>query len=161
MPSINWLTFVITIPQSYLTLEGGTIYNLDTNQFRMDLRDLEDNEDGMSHPNTHIHNTEVVIAGTTNSRQVLIQSPYSIEFEDGQYTVKILGSNNNIHDVGAGILVQNQVQVIPGNSVGLATPLGKEEVRDAMTDDPSDGEAISDSSIDAKLQQAIDAAIIF
>jgi hypothetical protein len=46
---------------------------------------------------------------------------FSIEYDDsgGAYSVRLSGSNNNLFDVEAGILVQNTVQVIAGNSAGL------------------------------------------
>jgi hypothetical protein len=51
---------------------------------------------------------------------VEILAPYSVEFTpDSQYSVRLAGANNNIFDVEGGILVQNQVQVIPTNSAGL------------------------------------------
>lgn len=117
--AVNHLTKVISIPKADLTLISGTIYSLDSNQFRLDLKDWEDSEYGMAMPTTHNHNTEVTIAGITYARTIEIINGYSLEFEDGQYTVIIEGSNNNFHDVLNGILVQNQVQVIPTNSAGL------------------------------------------
>ena len=159
MPSIDWTTFVITIPQSYLTLVSGTFYSLDTDQFRRDLRDIEDNTDGIVHPITHNHNTEVTVAGTTLARQVLVLNPYSIEFEDGQYSVQLTGSNNNIFDVAAGILNQNQVQVIPGNSAGLTAVLTPQSIRDAMALALSDTAVIEVGSIDRKIKNAKNAAL--
>jgi len=117
--SITYATFVIYVPKTYLTLESGTIYTLDSDVLRLDLKDLEDDEEGIAHPDTHRHNPEVTIAGVTYAKTIEIINGYSIEFEDGQYTVIIEGSNNNFHDVLNGILVQNQVQVIPTNSAGL------------------------------------------
>ena len=108
--AVNHLTKVISIPKADLTLISGTIYSLDSNQFRLDLKDWEDSEYGMAMPTTHNHNTEVTIAGITYARTIEIINGYSLEFE---------GSNNNFHDVLNGILVQNQVQVIPTNSAGL------------------------------------------
>lgn len=121
MISIDWVTYVITIPQSYLTQIEGTLYELDTNQFRLDLKAIEASLEGMPHPKTHIHNTQVTVAGTTYARTVVLLAPYSITFEDGQYSVRLVGSNNNIFDIQNGILNQNYVQVIPGNSGGLIT----------------------------------------
>ena len=118
MISINPQTYVITIPQADLTLDSGTLYRFDTNQFRKDLKDWEDSIEGMSHTKTHDHVTEITIAGTTYARFIVILAPYSVEFEDGIYSVILEGSNSNIWDVGAGVLVQNQVQVIPTNSAG-------------------------------------------
>ena len=117
--SVNWATKVISIPQADLTHVSGTIYELDTDWFRLQLKDLEDGEDGMPFPDTHVHNTEVTVAGITYARTVTIINGYTVTFEDGQYTIILTGSNNNIFDVANGILNQNQVQVIPTNSAGL------------------------------------------
>jgi len=117
--SIDPLTYVITIPQVDLTFVSGTLYNHDTEAFRLELKSWEDSNEGIVQPKTHNHNTEVTIVGTTYARSIEILPPYSIEYEDGQYTVVLIGSNNNIFDVANGILVQNQVQVIPSNSAGL------------------------------------------
>jgi len=123
--TIDWATKVISIPQADLTLVSGTLYELDTNAFRLELKNIEDGE-GMPFPDTHRHNTEVTVAGTTYARTLEIINGYSVEFEDGQYSVRLVGSNNNFFDVEAGILVQNQVQVIPGNSAGLVVAGGSE-----------------------------------
>lgn len=119
--SVTWGTKVINVLQADLTPISGTLYELDTDQFRKDLKSLEDGEDGMPFPDTHQHNTEVTVAGVTYARFIEIINGYSVTFEDGQYTVRLAGSNNNIFDVGNGILNQNQVQVIPGNAAGLIT----------------------------------------
>jgi len=119
--SIEWGTRIISVPQSYLTLISGTLYELDTDQFRLDLKDLEDDVEGMPFPDTHNHNTEVSVAGITYARVIEIINGYSITFEDGQYTVRLSGSNNNFFDVENGILNQNQVQIISTNSAGLQT----------------------------------------
>ena len=117
--SINWATKVISIPKNYLTLVSGTLYELNTFQFRLDLKSLEDDEAGVPFPDTHRHNTAVTIAGITYARFIEIINGYSITFENGQYSVRLAGSNNNFFDVENGILNQNQVQIIPGNSAGL------------------------------------------
>ena len=119
MISINWQTKVISIPQSYLTLISGVLYSLDTEQFRLDLKDLEDSEEGIPYLDTHRHVTETTIAGTTYARFIEIINGYSITFENGQYAVRLDGSNNNFFDIEAGILNVNNVQVIPTNSAGL------------------------------------------
>lgn len=116
---VNPSTYVITIPRADLTLVSGTLYTLDTDVFRGWLKDWEDSEEGIVHPKTHNHNTEYTVAGDTYARAVIVLPPYSITFENGQYSVKLTGSNNNIWDVQSGILNQNQVQVIPSNSAGL------------------------------------------
>lgn len=118
--TIDWgNTNVIDIPQADLTLISGTLFELDVNAFRLTLKDLEDDATGMPFTRTHNHNTEVTIVGVTYARFVEILTPYSVEFEDGSYSVSLTGANNNIFDVENGILVQNQVQVIGNNSAGL------------------------------------------
>jgi len=115
--TINWATKVINIPQDYLTDLGGGVYELDVNTFRLDLRDIEDNEDGIPFQYTHTHNTEVTLGGLTLSRVVEIIAPYTITFEDGQYAVNLVGANNNIADRTN----VNQVSVRSSNSAGMVT----------------------------------------
>lgn len=117
--SVNPLSYVISVPKADLTFVSGTLYTMNTDNFRLELKSWEDSEEGIIHPKTHNHNTTVEIVGITYARAISILAPYSVEFEDGQYTVVLEGSNNNIFDVAGGILVQNQVQVIPTNSGGL------------------------------------------
>jgi len=117
--SINWATREITIPKADLTLVTGSLYELDTDALRLELKDIEDSEEGIPFPDTHRHNTEVTVAGVTYARVIEIINGYSLTFEDGQYSVRLAGSNNNFFDVENGILNQNQVQVIPGNAAGL------------------------------------------
>lgn len=118
--SVDWSTKTINIPQSYLTLLSGTLYELDTNQLRLDLKALEaevvdSGAGGMAFDDTHRHSTEAVISGFVYSRTIEIINGYSIVFEDGQYAVNLAGSNNNILDV----TTRNQVSVGSQNSAGL------------------------------------------
>jgi hypothetical protein len=115
--SINWSTKIISVPKSYLTLVSGSVYELDTDQFRLDLKALEDDEVGIPHLDTHRHNTEVVLGGVTYSRFIEFINGYTITFEDDQYAVNLVGSNNNISDVTN----VNQVSIRSQNSAGLIT----------------------------------------
>lgn len=115
--SIDWNTLVISVPQADLTFVSGTLYELDTDAFRLELKSIEADEVGMPFLDTHQHNTEVTIAGVTYARTVEIINGYTVTFEDGQYAVKLVGSNNNIFDEG--IINRNQVSIIPTNSAGL------------------------------------------
>lgn len=113
-------TKVISVPQGDLTLVTGTLYSLDTDQFRKDVMALLASESYIWMDDAYIHNTEVTVAGTTYARTLEFINGYSIQFTpDSQWSVRLEGSNNNIFDVENGILVQNQVQVIPTNSAGL------------------------------------------
>lgn len=116
-PTINWTTKVITVPQSYLTLVSGSLYELNVNALRLSLKNIEDSEDGMSFPDTHRHNTQVTLAGVTYARTLEIINGYTVAFEDGQYTVRCVGANHNLADVK----VANQVALIVGNAAGLIT----------------------------------------
>lgn len=117
--SIDRLTSIIFVPKADLTLVSGTIHTFDTDQFRLNLKALEAAAPGIVFLKTHNHNTEITIVGTTYARFLEILAPYSVEFEDGQYTVILQGSNNNVFDVAGGILVQNQVQIVASNAAGL------------------------------------------
>lgn len=110
--------YEILVPRTDMTLVQSTpveIRELDTNAFRLILRDLDDDPNGRAWPITHDHNTDVDIDGINYARQVLIREPYTVTFEDGQYVVQIKGSNNNI----LGRTNKNQVSVSPSNSAGL------------------------------------------
>ena len=116
--SINWPTGVIYIPKADLTLTQSSpteIRELDINWFRLTLKDLEDDPDGMPFPKTHRHNTEVTVGGLTLARVVEILPPYTITFEDGQYAVNLVGANSNIGDR----VNVNQVSVRSQNSAGM------------------------------------------
>lgn len=115
--SIDPLTHVITIPQADLTPLGGSNYQLNVNTFRLALKDWEDNTEGIVQPKTHIHNTEVTLGGLTFARVVEILAPYTITFQNGQYSVNLVGANNNIADR----LNLNYVSVRSTNSAGLIT----------------------------------------
>lgn len=116
--SINWGTKVISVPQSYITPISGVRYSLDVNQFRLDLKDLEDSEEGMPFDKTHNHNTTVTVGGVTLARVVEIINGYTISFEDTgtPYMVRLDGANNNILDVTN--IIAN-VNVASTNSAGL------------------------------------------
>src|SRR3989338_9507542 len=113
--SINWATSVINVPQAYLTPLGGCVYELNVDTFRLDLKDIEDDSEGMPFTNTHIHNTEVTLGGLTFARVFEIIAPYTVTFEDGQYAVNLVGANNNISDRTN----VNQVSVRSSNSAGM------------------------------------------
>jgi len=79
--SINCATKVIYVPKNYLTLVSGSLYELNVNQFRLDLKDWEDSDVGMAMPDTHNHNTQVQLSGVTYARTFEIINGYTVEFE--------------------------------------------------------------------------------
>jgi len=115
--SITWGTRVIYVPRADMPLlqVSPEIRELDLNVLRLALKDLEDDEEGMPFPDTHRHVTEATLSGLTFARLVEIINSYTVEFEDGQYTVFCTGANHNLADVK----VANQVSLIINNSAGL------------------------------------------
>jgi len=116
--AINWATKVINVPRADLLFVSTGLYELDVDAFRLALKDLEDSVDGVAFPDTHRHNTAVILSGVTYSRTFEIINGYTVLFEDlGPYTVRCVGANHNIADVK----VVNQVSMLIGNSSGLIT----------------------------------------
>ena len=115
--SINPLTHVISVPQSFLSFQGGVSYQVNRNGFRLALRDWEDSEDGIYEPVTHNHNTTVLLGGIQYSRVLEILSPYTVTFEETgiPYSIALTGSNNNILEKTN----LGTVQILSNNSAGL------------------------------------------
>ena len=129
--TIDYATRVISVPQADLTFISGTLYELDTNQFKKDVMAILDDQTHIWMPDAFIHNTEVTVAGTTFARTIEFINSYSVTFEDtgGQYSVRLVGSNNNIFDVENGILnPTDKVTVISTNSAGLISSPKIDEV---------------------------------
>lgn len=118
--SIDPATKTITVPQGDLTLVAGTLYEMDTEQFRLSMNALMDDEDYIWMDDYARRNAPVTVAGTTFVQTIEIINGWSIEFTpDDQWSVRLVNSNNNFFDVENSILNQNQVQVIAQNSAGL------------------------------------------
>jgi len=66
-----------------------------------------------------VHYPSYTIAGTTYASAYRLTQLYAIQFEDGNYSVRLQGTNNNLFDIADGRLIKNNVLVIPGNSAGL------------------------------------------
>jgi len=126
--TVNWATKVIFVPKADMPLISGTKYSLDIDVFRLALKSLEASEEGMPFVDTHKHVTEITVAGVTYARFIEIINGYTVEFEDGQYTVIASGANHNVADV----VVENQVSLVTQNSAGLTTPLTVTDVASAV-----------------------------
>jgi len=121
--TIDPATFVISIPQSFLTLVSGILWDLDVNAFRLALKEITASEFGIPLLDTHKHNTEVVLSGVTYARSVEIINGYTVTFQNtgSPYTVQASGANHNIADVTN---YTSNVSIIIGNSAGLITVAG-------------------------------------
>lgn len=118
MISIDWGTKIISIPKAYLTLIQSSpteIRELPLNQFRLDLKALEADFEGIPHLVTHRHNTEVTLGGIVYARTIEIINGYTVTFENGNYAVNLTGANSNVGDV----VNLNQVSVRSQNAAGL------------------------------------------
>lgn len=116
--SINWFSRVISVPKADMTLVQTAPYEvreLNLNNFRLTLKDLEDDEAGMAYMRTHNHNSEISVGGVTLARVLEIINGYTVTFEDGQYAVNLAGANSNVSDV----VNLNQVSVRAANSAGM------------------------------------------
>lgn len=117
--SINWSTYVISVPIADLGIVSTGLYELDVEDFRRALKDIEDSDVGMSFPDTHRRNAPVTLSGTQYAQTFEILAPYTVEFEyqGTPYSVRVVGGNHNIADRK----VVNPVSLIIGNSAGLIT----------------------------------------
>jgi hypothetical protein len=118
--TIDWGNRIIYVPKDFMTLIQSTpteIRELNINTFRMALKNLEDDEEGMMFPDTHSHNAEVTVGGVTLAMVIEIINDYTITFEDGQYAVNLVGANSNIADR----VNVNQVSVRSANSAGMTS----------------------------------------
>lgn len=116
--TVLWPTSVIFVPRESLTLIQSNpteIRQLNLDEFRLELKNLEDSSQGMAWTKTHNHNTSVTVGGVTLARVVEVIEPYTITFEDGAYAVNLVGANSNVGDR----VNVNQVSVRSSNSAGL------------------------------------------
>lgn len=114
---VNWITKVVTIPTSDLTLVSGTRYSLDMADFLDEIRRLEwEFTDGLWAPAIVDHSdTRFDFAGANYAPFDEIINGYTIQFSGVVERVDLLGSNNDIIDS----LIVTGVSVVPSNSAGL------------------------------------------
>ena len=116
--TVDWPNKIINVPKADTTLIQSSpteIRELDLDSFRLTLKDLEDDPEGMPWLDTHNHVAPIQIGAVTLARVVEIINDYTVTFEDGQYAVNLVGANTNLQDVTN----VNQVSIRPSNSAGL------------------------------------------
>lgn len=117
--SVDWPNKNIIVQQSDLLLVQSTpiaTYDLDIDVLRLELKDLEDEVEGMPHDDTHIYTPPFTISGVTLSRVVEIINDYTISINpDTAYGVNIKGGNSNIADR----ITNTVTQIRTANSAGL------------------------------------------
>ena len=118
----NPVQYVINVPKADMPLVSSSpteIRQLDIDDFRKALADIQDDPEGMAFPTAYVHTAPLPVAGVTLARVVEILDPYRVEFEDDQYNVNVVGGNSNLSDV----VIKNQVGVNTANSAGLQDPV--------------------------------------
>jgi len=117
--SIDWSTRVITVQQADLLQVQSSpveVYELNLSDFHDDLRDLEDSELGIPHPDTHNYASPTTISGVTLALVVEMINNYTVTFLPNlSWAVNIVGGNSNVADV----VNPNNVSVRTANSAGL------------------------------------------
>jgi len=115
--SVDWLTKIVTIPTSDLTLVSGTRYSLDMADCLAEVRRLEwAFVDGLWAPAILSHaNTRFDFAGVDYAPFDDFINGYTVVITGAATRVDLLGSNNNFVDV----LIATGVTVVPSNSAGL------------------------------------------
>lgn len=114
---VNWITRVITIPTSDLTLVSGTHYSILMSNLLAEVRNLEWAFDqGLWAPAILDHsNTRFDFAGANYAPFDEFINGYTVQISGVATRVDLLGSNNNLIDV----LIPTGVSVVPSNSAGL------------------------------------------
>lgn len=124
--TVNWPTKIINVPKEDMTLIQETpveIRELNLNTFRLTLKSLEDDEQGITYVKTHNHVAPIDVGGLTLARVIELVNSYTVTFEDDQYAVNLVGGNSNIGDR----VNVNQVSVRSFNTAGLIISAEQEQ----------------------------------
>jgi hypothetical protein len=113
--SVNWLTKVVSIPDTDLTPVSAGHYRLDMNSFRGEIRRLEWTEGLFAEQILEHVNQKLNFAGANYAGFDQVINGYTVQFTGSLSRVDLVGSNNNLIDV----LVPTGVSVVPANSAGL------------------------------------------
>ncbi len=120
--TVDWSVtpWLITIPKSDLTLDIGTKYTLTVDTFWQLLRDFSDSAEAIPRPILYLR---IPATASTPSITEIDEDYYDLQFEDGLYSVNIIGGNTNIRDVE----IKNQVSVNTNNTTGFIDPVFLED----------------------------------
>jgi len=116
--TVDWPVKIINVPKADMTLIQSSpieVRELNLDTFRLTLKNLEDDAEGMVFIDTHRHNPPVDVGGIILARVVEIINGYTVTFEDGAYVVNMVGANSNVLDR----VNPNNVSVRSANSAGL------------------------------------------
>ena len=130
---MDWVTQVISVPSTDLTLVSGLRYRLSLSSFHKEIRRLEADFTGGLWANQILdHTNPKELSGFTYAPFDEIINGYTITFTGGIERVDLIDSNNNIVDV----MNYNGVSCVPSNSGGLGRVEGaySSTVADAVFD---------------------------
>ena len=108
--------FLITIPQSDLTLVSGTRYQITVNFLWQLLRDFSDSYENAGYPTLY---RRIAATASTPAITDFNDPAYVAEFENGSYSVDIINGNSNFRDVEQ----KNSVSVGTNNTTGFIDPV--------------------------------------
>jgi hypothetical protein len=118
--TIDYNTYVITVPKSDTQFvetnpaTGLEVRQLDIVIFGQLLADVQDNSPDVWAPTAYSYTKPADVGGVQLAPVLLILSPYTVTFEDGQYAINFVGGNTNLGD----FVNVNQVSIRSNNSAG-------------------------------------------
>lgn len=111
---LEWSTKIITVPKTELTLVSGTHYTITVDYWWQLLREANYDAEGMVFDT--MYNS---IAPTSSTPRIVeVVNGYTVQFENGLYSVEFINGNTNFRDVE----IKNTVSVGTNNTTGFIDP---------------------------------------
>jgi len=111
---LDWSTKVITVPKTELTHVSGTHHTITVDYWWQLLREANYNAEGMVFDT--MYNSIAPTASTPRIVEVI--NGYTVQFENGLYSVEFINGNTNFRDVE----IKNMVSVGTNNTTGFIDP---------------------------------------
>lgn len=144
--TVNWVTKVITIPLSDITLVSGVNYTLTTDDAHKELRRLEwEFGDGLWAINIIDWTDTQLLSGIFYSPIIKIINGYTWFIDASNINVSLLGSNSNMLDT---FIPGNGVSVVANNSAGKTRDPGLTVEQQITLDRIDDNVIIVDDKVD-------------
>jgi len=112
---LDWTNKIITVPKAELSLSGGTHYTITVDFWFQLLREANETEEGIVYDT--MYNNIPPTASTP--RIVEVVNGYTVQFENGLYSVEFINGNTNFRDVE----IKNTVSVGTNNTTGFIDPV--------------------------------------
>ena len=135
--SVNWVTKLITIPLSDLTLVSGSNYTLAVADVHDEIRRLEwEQSGGLWAPYILNHYPTVTLSGIPKTRTVEMVNGYTWNVDSTNINISLIGIDSNLLDT---YIPGNGISLLANNSVGkqdVAALGSSEDIRAAVWDSP-------------------------